>query len=248
MKKILSLILFSLMLCLLTGNNTFVFAAGGPMSMEEHKAFMNSLEEDAKKNITNEMVEDFKKTKLYSNTLLNEAKRISWEKAEKKRIEEKAATDTKYKRLQEILKDLQDMSENKKDIAPQKALDLTNEGLAIEDMPLLHFYKSNFLGRTGQYQESSKEIKNINPNDGKMFERYYSFLARAYFRDPAKQLEIYTEGINNVSSLTMCFGLIKDRALLNKQLGNEKEYLEDRKTLLLLKKMEQLGMIKFIKQ
>ena len=81
-----------------------------------------------------------------------------------------------------------------------------------------------------------------------MSERYYSFLARAYFRDPAKQLEIYTEGINNVSSLTMCFGLIKDRALLNKQLGNEKEYLEDRKTLLLLKKMEQLGMIKFIKQ
>lgn len=248
MKKVLSLIFFSLMFCLLTGKSTCVFAAEAMMSMEEVMSFMNSLEEDAKKNITNEMVEDFQKTKSYNNVLLNEAKRISWEKSEKKRIAEKAATDTKYKKLEEILNDIQDMMNNKKDIAPQKALDLVNEGLSIEDMPILHFYKANLLGRTGQYKESSNEIMNINPNDGKMFESYYTSLVRANFGNTTKQLEILSEGINNASSLPIYFELIKTRAMLNKKLGNNKEYLEDRKTLLILKKMEQLGKVKLFRK
>ena len=61
MKKVLSLIFFSLMFCLLTGKSTCVFAAEAMMSMEEVMSFMNSLEEDAKKILQMKWLKIFKK-------------------------------------------------------------------------------------------------------------------------------------------------------------------------------------------
>ena len=235
MKKFLRMFLLSCMCFFLLGGVSFVYSE---MTQEEFEEHVRKTQEDVKNNITKEMTDEFKQTDLYKQIKNGPNRRKQWYNTFMSKINEAGKKDAKMAKLEKLLKDLRPIVESH-EVDLDKSWDLLKEAMAIKPLSILHHYKACIYARRDDYGNFLKEEELVKENVRPMMEYYYMSVGniKNELGDKQGALQSYNEGVKNDPSME----LFDCRSRLNKELGNYKAYEEDRKIVLLLVAINQMG-------
>lgn len=228
MKKILSLVLTALMFCVLLGNFSYVCAEE---DFDEDEYFKQA-EKEIKETITKEMVNEFKKSNVFKKVNETKAKRASCMKDNLDAVKKLAEKDSKYNKLENIIK-------NSLEQEHSVALKMIDEGLAIKDMDILHYYKGTVFFFDRNLEKAIEEFEKVKQENRPAYERFYTMLANSknFMGNKKGALISITEGVNNAPDLNT----YDVSSVINQELGNTDQYLKDRKMFLMLYAIDQMG-------